>query len=186
MIEAGTDVPTLPAAPGKSCGACSLCCKTPAISVLGKAAGEWCRHVSPGAGCSIYPDRPRDCRTFMCYWLTNPNLSDEWKPGACGFVIYHRQAGHMWLAVDPDAPDAWKAPRYYKPIKEFAARLLAQGHMLSVHIGARMIVVLPDEDADLGVVPPDQRVVIGVKVENGRRLYQVRVQPIAKDAAPSS
>src|SRR5262245_34979797 len=66
---------------GRQCGDCSLCCKLLNIDELNKPANTWCQHCRPGkGGCSIYADRPPDCRTFACGWLTHPEFGDIWKP----------------------------------------------------------------------------------------------------------
>jgi hypothetical protein len=165
-----------PPAPGKDCGACSLCCKAPPIAELRKPAGQWCRHIVPGVGCGVYETRPTACRVFNCGWLTDPEMADDWKPDVSGFVIFHRHDHNVWVSVDPDRPEAWKQARYHQPLRKFAARLLSEKAMLTVHVGARTIVVLPDGDVDVGVVPNGHRVVVGSKTENGQTLYQVRVQ----------
>lgn len=47
------------------------------IEELAKPVGEWCPHCKPGKGCTIYADRPKECADFMCQWLADPILSDE-------------------------------------------------------------------------------------------------------------
>src|SRR5258708_27094970 len=42
--------------PGRECGSCTLCCKVYNIPEIGKAAGKWCKHCTPGKGC--YPREP--------------------------------------------------------------------------------------------------------------------------------
>ena len=41
-------------APGRECGACTLCCKVFDVPVLEKPAGQWCKHCLPGRGCGIH------------------------------------------------------------------------------------------------------------------------------------
>ena len=53
------------------CGDCSACCKTLSVNsaVLKKPAGKWCQHWEKNTRCSIYADRPRPCRLFVCEWM---------------------------------------------------------------------------------------------------------------------
>lgn len=70
----------------RSCGDCSLCCKTCHITDLNKPGGEWCPHADPGgAGCTIYDQRPGECRTFECCWRQGM-LPDDCKPNKIGVL----------------------------------------------------------------------------------------------------
>jgi len=101
-------MPTL--APGKTCGSCTMCCKLMGIAELKKPAWTQCVHVAAGVGCSIYPDRPRSCRQFICGWLLDPGMGPELKPDKC-HVIFHQQSGQNIVATcDADYPDAWREP----------------------------------------------------------------------------
>jgi len=104
---------------GRSCGACSLCCRLLEISSehapeIAKPAGAWCRHcVKPG--CGIYASRPSLCRDFECHWLSNPRLGDEWYPPTSGMVLTFADST-LNVVVDPDRPDAWLAEPYNSQI----------------------------------------------------------------------
>ena len=69
--------------PGKSCGACTKCCKLLGIAEIKKPAWSECVHVAPGLGCRIYSQRPRSCRQFICGWLLDPNMGPDLKPEVC-------------------------------------------------------------------------------------------------------
>ena len=58
----------------RTCGSCSLCCKVMEIKELKKPMNKWCSHCAKGGGCSIYPTRPAECRTFDCLWLKDESL----------------------------------------------------------------------------------------------------------------
>jgi len=61
--------------PGRECGSCTLCCKVYYIAELGKAAGKWCQHCTPGKGCMIHETTlPSQCATFNCLWRTDAAL----------------------------------------------------------------------------------------------------------------
>jgi len=38
-------------------------------------------------GCSVYPHRPKACRSWSCLWLTNPAWAEELRPDRCGVVF---------------------------------------------------------------------------------------------------
>jgi hypothetical protein len=61
----------------RTCGSCTACCKTHQILEIGKFGGIWCEHCTIGQGCSIYPDRPEECRAFECQWLKGYGADDE-------------------------------------------------------------------------------------------------------------
>jgi len=167
-----------PILPGRNCGTCTLCCKLMGISELDKARGEWCRHCDIGRGCRIYDERPAECREFYCSYLTSPIMGEHWFPARSKMVVAAEDGGErIVIHVDPSRPGAWREQPYYQEIKnwaELAARDLGQ---VIVSIGKRSIVVLPDEDVDLGIVSDDERIVIGEVVENGRlRLRAIKLR----------
>lgn len=76
-------------AEGRTCGACSLCCRTMAIEELAKPRGVWCEHANPKASagaCGIYETRPPSCSAFSCLWLSGA-LPEEFKPSKIGLVL---------------------------------------------------------------------------------------------------
>ncbi|MDR7231682.1 hypothetical protein J2X45_002782 [Caulobacter sp. BE264] len=153
----------------KSCGSCGLCCKVLAIDALEKPQGAWCGHFRKGGGgCGFYEHRPTACRAFTCLWLTQDRLGDEWRPDKAGFVMYvDRDGKRLNVVVDASKPAAWKREPYYSYIKSMSRRAL-EGFELVVCIGDRRIVVFPTEDIDLGVLPPDRKLVSGyVEGEDG-------------------
>ena len=154
---------------GRSCGSCTLCCKLLAIPELGKARNEWCTHCDVGSGCRIYEDRPAPCREFYCGYLTWSTAGDHWFPARSKMVIAAECDGErVVIHVDPARPNAWRQQPYYADLKRWAAFAAADLRQIIVSIGNRSIVVLPDEDVDLGVVQDDERIVIGEVFENGR------------------
>lgn len=53
----------------RTCGGCTACCKTHAVSEVQTTYGEWCQHCNIGTGCAIYKQRPSGCRVYECVWL---------------------------------------------------------------------------------------------------------------------
>lgn len=151
----------------KSCGSCGLCCKVLAIEALDKPDGAWCGHFRKGGGCGFYEHRPAACRAFECLWLTSVRLGDEWRPDKAGFVMYvDRDGKRLNVVVDPGKPAAWRREPYYSYIKSMSRRAL-DGYELVVCIGDRRTVVFPTEEIDLGVLPPDRKLVSGYVERDG-------------------
>jgi hypothetical protein len=127
----------------RTCGECSLCCKLPYIAELSKSIDTWCKHAAPGCGgCRIYPDRPRECRGFVCGWLSGneAGLDDKWFPARCKMIVAPRVSGYaiadqgMLVTVDPDFPNAWRKEPYYSQLLEWA-----QLFSVEIRIGLRCI-----------------------------------------------
>ena len=158
----------------KQCGSCSLCCKTMVIPELAKPKDSWCPNFVRGSGCAIYADRPKSCRDFTCYWLLDPGMGPEWKPDRCKMVLDARQD---WLVVhvDPAAQSPWRQEPYFSYLVEMSARNIARGARVLVMERGRTIIILPDGDVDLGVVTPQDRIVVNKVMTQGRPSWHARV-----------
>lgn len=144
--------------PEKSCGECALCCKVMAIETLAKPAGAWCRHCRPGAGCLIHPERPAECRDFGCLWLLDERLGPQWKPSKSKLVLTISEDG-IEIRCDPGFPDAWRKVPYHSQIRQWAASGETHDVTVLVIVGERMILLTAEQEFDLGIVRPDQRIV---------------------------
>ena len=69
----------------RTCGECSACCFTHGVATVKTKAGEWCQHCRIGHGCTIYADRPIDCRSYKCWWLRG-NGKESDRPDKSGFI----------------------------------------------------------------------------------------------------
>ncbi len=146
---------------GRTCGTCMMCCKVPAIEEFAKPPGVWCRHAVSGKGCDIYLERPASCRAFYCLWMQDESFGPEWKPEKAKFVVYvQRNGANIQVAVDPNFPNAWTKPPYEARIRQWVADGAERGRFVFVRIGARMIVLLPGRDADLGRVDSHDEIVV--------------------------
>lgn len=74
---------------GKECGRCSACCEILEVSFPDhdKAFQERCIYQNPYGGCGIYEDRPSECQTFMCSWMTMPSMPDPCRPDRLGVMF---------------------------------------------------------------------------------------------------
>jgi hypothetical protein len=151
----------IPLVPGRSCGTCSLCCKVYSIAELGKPAGQWCTHFARPQGCTTYTSRPHNCRRFFCAWRIDPNLGPEWKPEVARFVLAADPLYRaLTVTVDPGAPLAWKREPYYARLKAFAASFFVENKRVLVNVRGHTTVILPDGDVQLGVIVPDEEIVV--------------------------
>lgn len=142
----------------KSCGECTLCCKVMAIEALAKPAGSWCMHCRSGYGCLIYAERPAECRDYGCLWLVDERLGRHWKPSKSKIVLTTSEDG-IEVRCDPGFPDAWRKEPYHGQIQHWAAAGETHDVTVVVVIGERMILVTAEQEFDLGIVRPDQRIV---------------------------
>lgn len=130
------------AVPGRACGTCSLCCVLPDIDALAKPANEWCVHCRPGRGCGIYAERPALCAAFLCTWMSDPALGEEWQPTRSRMMIY-RQGPQVTVLVEPDCPDAWKQEPYFSQLQQWAADIEQDGGFMIVFVGDEAIKIEP-------------------------------------------
>ena len=137
-------------------GDCSLCCKLLRIPELDKPKDQWCPNFTPGTGCGIYAERPPSCRDFVCRWLINPSLGPEWKPSVCKMVLDFR-SNALVVHVDPAINQPWRAEPYYSALKSMVAQGLKDGSVVMVLERRRTIILLPDRDVDMGVLPANAR-----------------------------
>jgi hypothetical protein len=151
--------PTI-AAPGRTCGSCSLCCKLMRIGELEKPNGRWCSHCKPGKGCLIYDSRPEECQTFNCAWLRSSDLGEVWYPLNSKMVV---DAKGPWITVhvEPAYPTRWREEPYYSQIKNWSKNGVDNGARVLVFVKNRATVILPNKDLDLGEFNDNDQITIG-------------------------
>lgn len=174
------DVPILESkvVPGRSCGSCTLCCKVFAVPEVESPRSVLCKHCHPTNGCSIHSSRPSICREFFCNWLLVETLGPEWQPERAKIVLQSvtLPGGHQGLCVhaDPDFPENWRSPPYYAQIKAWAKK--AQQHTQEVgpiyfvvaEVNRRNLLIMPDNEVDLGEFQDNERIEIERHTFNGR------------------
>lgn len=166
--------------PGRACGTCGMCCKIPKIEVLEKPSGKWCVNAVIGKGCKIYDTRPLVCRRFMCMWLLDANISNEWKPDKSKMYLSLELSGERLAAhVDPAAPGAWRKQPYYNDLKKWSVWAADNEKQVSVFIGRHAIVITPDRDIDLGIVGEDE-LIISTKEKHGDK-FVLGAEKIKRD-----
>ncbi|MBX7200181.1 MAG: hypothetical protein K1X51_12505 [Rhodospirillaceae bacterium] len=144
--------------PGRSCDACTLCCKVIGVPELAKPQGHDCRHCDTGRGCRIYDRRPAVCADFYCSYLLSPALGDEWKPLTSHLVLgYMADADVILIYTDPGHPGMWRRAPYLARIKKWAAAT-DKGYVL-IWEKDRALALLNDDEFDLGKLYDGQVIV---------------------------
>ena len=85
----------------RACGDCSECCEVLEIPTLNKPKKSLCPNVCKDGGCSIYQDRPSECRTFQCIWSEGVT-GDGQRPDKSGIMAYYvdSQYGRTLLILE--------------------------------------------------------------------------------------
>ncbi len=136
---------------GRSCGACSMCCKSFDVQEISKLAGKMCRHCDPGKGCRVWVDRPKTCKDFFCLWITERGYPDTWRPDLTKFIMKYSADGQfLTITLDRQYKDHWKREPYYSHFKRLSADLLERNTYILVGDGTNHILILPDSDALIG------------------------------------
>jgi hypothetical protein len=150
-----------PLVPGRTCGSCMLCCTVMQVEELNKPSGQKCGYAVAGSGCTIRETRPRSCRRFFCGWRLDPNIDSLWKPEICGFVLtISLRYSSLLVMVDPAKPFAWKMQPYLGRLKEWSARAFKEDKRIVAIVSGDATVILPDRDVPIGVLGPDDEIVL--------------------------
>ena len=163
MVGVGAQVPYVE---GRRCGTCTLCCKLFDNRALDKPQFEWCKHCDIGQGCKIYDSRPQECADFVCSYLTDPSLGEEWFPSKSKIVVTHEAGALIGVHVDPGRPDAWRREPYYSQVMAWAGRAAAGAGQVVVWEGRNAVALLPSGEKRLGAVPAGHHI-----------LFQMAEQP---------
>ena len=164
----------------RSCGDCLLCCKLPEIPSLNKPRLKWCNNAKLGFGCSIYVERPHECRSFHCLWLMDQSLGEEWHPSRSRFYLAPKPNGNLVVTVDPSSPLSWREPRYFTWLREIGTQLLNNGKYVLVIVGKKAFIILPHREIET-TLPPDGYELTIREVRNGVQVnFEVVVVPATR------
>jgi hypothetical protein len=163
-------------APERSCGDCTLCCKTMGVAEIAKPRDHWCPHIVHGQGCAIYETRPGACRGFFCIWIHDTSLGPEWKPSKCKMVLTQDSKSRMTVQVDSGAPGVWRREPHFSQLMRMAKNRLIDDAILMVVDRGRTYVLLPDDVVELGVVGQQDQIVLAKSPVPGGFAYDVSVR----------
>jgi hypothetical protein len=144
------------------------------IPELRKPKDVSCVHIVSGKGCDIYRERPPSCRAFACHWIVDHAIGPAWKPSACHMVVEVKQRSTV-IHIDPDFAEVWKSEPYFSEIRAMATAGLTKGSMTLVIEKLRTIVILPDEEIDLGHLGPNARIAMTPHKTSGGMRWQPHV-----------
>jgi hypothetical protein len=160
--------------PGRECGTCTLCCKVYHVAEIGKVAGKWCAHCTPGTGCAIYATRPGQCRDFNCLWLTEVEIPPIWKPERSKMVLsIFPLNGFIYVQVDPGAPSAWRKQPYYDQLHRWAEVNLQKRRHILVFVNDEATLIMPGQDVPLGKMKPTDGFAVRQTFGPGGIAYEV-------------
>lgn len=169
--------------PGRECGTCTLCCKVYNIPEIGKVAGKWCQHCTPGKGCGIHQSLPSQCATFNCMWRTEAKLPAHWKPERSKMVVTIFPLNHhIYVQVDSSAPTAWRKQPYHGELRLWAKNNLPKNIHVVVFVNDDATLIMPDQDVLLGAMKPTD--VISVRRNAGSASYEVKLVPGMTEGLP--
>lgn len=162
----------------RTCAGCTLCCELLAIKAFDKAPGVLCSHCSADHGCTIYEQRPEECRTFYCAYRTSTEFGEEWRPADCGLFVYFEGVhNRINVMVDPASKAAWRNEPYFSKIRSMAIDMLHQrGHLL-VWEGLNVFAIMPDREIELGVLGNRSVVVMGRTTTHGEEYNAMALAP---------
>jgi hypothetical protein len=172
--------------PGRECGSCTLCCKVYNVIELGKAAGKWCSHCSPGRGCKIHDNLPSECSAFNCLWRLKSEMPVQWKPDQAKMVVtVHPKTNNLHVVVDPGLPSAWTRQPYHDHLRLWSKKNMATGHLVMVFVNQLATLILPDQDVQLGVLTLEH--VVSVTQEAGPYggVYEIKILTRSADGQTS-
>lgn len=98
------------------------------VESIGKPDAVRCPHLcgEPGKNCSIYADRPTECREFLCLWrASDKHMPEAAKPSVAGYVAALGKLDDfppvLRIHPDPDRPTAWQdhIPLFKKLSRKF-------------------------------------------------------------------
>lgn len=73
----------------RECGDCQECCFLFGIQEYDSAPWKKCPNQCD-EGCSVYEDRPKACKDYLCHWVTvddDPFFDEDMRPDKTGLVF---------------------------------------------------------------------------------------------------
>jgi hypothetical protein len=106
----------------RQCGSCTLCCTVMGVPSISKDRDERCTYMRQGR-CSVYAQRPGECREFNCLWLMGL-LPNELRPDKVKAVGNANAAGDILIFhIHPSSRGAHKK----EPLAGFIANAERKG-----------------------------------------------------------
>ena len=87
------------------------------------------------------------------------STSIRWQPTRSRMFLHYTMDNGLHklvVHVDPGSPLAWKNEPYYSQLKRWARNFEEKDGFITLYVGKRLIVVLPQKDVDLGTFDLDE------------------------------
>lgn len=81
------------------CGECHVCCKVPCVPEIEKPANVLCWLYKEN-GCSINADKPKNCKTYQCVWVTQENIDIKYRPDILNVVFEQPLGCSFWIGYE--------------------------------------------------------------------------------------
>jgi hypothetical protein len=59
-----------------------------------------CPLYTVGVGCSDYENRPEDCKTYQCIWVTQSDIDVKYRPDKLNVVFEQPLGKKYWLGIE--------------------------------------------------------------------------------------
>jgi hypothetical protein len=106
--------------------------------------------------------------------MTEGWLGPEWKPDRSRFVVTTDPfSRYMKVQVDPGHPTAWRTEPYYSQFRRWAEALLREERLVVIINGLHAIVVTPSGEVDLGVMGPEDRIQLKLRITPNGPVYDI-------------
>jgi hypothetical protein len=145
----------------RQCGGCTVCCIAVAVFHLHKATGTPCSHLCHSE-CSVYKDRPRECRDFECLWLRG-HFHDDDRPDALGVAFcddFDPATGEQMVCVAEPAPGAAETPR----VRDLIAAVRAHGATVLVRSSERLRKIYPDGRIEQAEIDQQDPMLVNIRL----------------------
>jgi hypothetical protein len=117
------------------------------VREIAKPRGQECPHCKAETGCTIYDTRPSACRSYMCRFLLDDGLDENWRPDRSGIVV-NTDRSRIVIYVDPERPGAWLQEPFYSKLKQWSWNT-PSGWPVYVCIGDSVVAVYPNRDVEV-------------------------------------
>ena len=155
-----------------------MCCKLYDVPAVPKKAGAWCPHCAVGRGCKIYDERPDLCREFVCLWIQDAGLPEDWKPEKSKMVAtVSSQTGFVHVRCDPSSPNVWRRDPHHSYLRGWSRQLLERRSHLLVFVGEQAHLIMPEQDVPLGKMSPETSFAVKRTFGSQGVAYEVTLAP---------
>jgi hypothetical protein len=119
------------------------------------------------------------CRNWTCNWILEPALGPRVAAADQQMILYYENEGRrLCVRVDPGYANAWRREPYYSQLKECARRIAEAHKQVVVYIRKKAIVILPDNDVDIGDLDVGDQIWVGAQnTPAGKKWHAADVPP---------